>query len=153
MARAQKRLLDHLGVPSLALILGGSLGAMVVWEFLAEHPGFARAAAPIAGAPRTSAWVIALNAVARRAVEADPAWCGGRYHGAGPERGLALARQIAMISYRTADLFEDAVRRGNAPTAPLSGPCLRKTPSRWSATSPTKASSSWAGSTRAPTSR
>jgi homoserine O-acetyltransferase/O-succinyltransferase len=111
MARVQKRLLDHLGVPSLALILGGSLGAMVVWEFLAEYPDFARAAALIAGAPRASAWVIALNAVARRAVEADPAWRGGRYEGTGPERGLALARQIAMISYRTADLFEERFGR------------------------------------------
>jgi homoserine O-acetyltransferase/O-succinyltransferase len=114
MARAQKRLLDHLGVPSLALILGGSLGAMVVWEFLAEYPGIARAAAPIAGAPRASAWVIALNAVARRAVEADPDWRGGRYEGAGPERGLALARQIAMISYRTAELFEERFGRERA---------------------------------------
>lgn len=114
MARAQKLLLDHLGVRSLQLVLGGSLGAMVVWEFIAEYPGFARAAAPIAGAPRASAWVIALNAVARRAVEADPEWRGGHYDGPGPEKGLALARQIAMISYRTADLFEERFARGRA---------------------------------------
>lgn len=111
MARALRALLDHLGVPSLRLILGGSLGAMVLWEFLAEYPSFARAAAPIAGTPQGSAWAIALNAVARHAVELDPGWKGGRYRGVGPEAGLALARQIAMISYRTAELFEERFSR------------------------------------------
>ncbi len=111
MARALRALLDHLGIPSLRLILGGSLGAMVLWEFLAEYPSFARAAAPIAGAPQGSAWAIALNAVARRAVEQDPGWKGGRYRGAGPEAGLSVARQIAMISYRTAELFEERFSR------------------------------------------
>jgi len=106
MARAQWALLDHLGVGSLALILGGSLGAMVAWEFIAEYPGLARRAIPMAGAPQTSAWALAFNTVARQAVEQDPGWKGGRYRGAGPEGGLSLARQIAMITYRTGELFQ-----------------------------------------------
>lgn len=106
MARAQKVLLDHLGVERLALVLGGSLGAMVLWELLVEFPGLARAALPIAGPPRTGAWAIAFNEVARRAIVEDPLWEGGRYVGAGPKRGLALARSIAMISYRSHANFE-----------------------------------------------
>ncbi len=118
MARAQKVLLDYLGVSSLALILGGSLGAMVVWEFIAEYPGLARAAAPIAGAPRTSPWAVAFNSVARQAIEQDPGWKGGRYSDAGPEGGLSLARQIAMITYRAGELFESRFGREREDASP-----------------------------------
>ena len=118
MARAQKLLLDHLGVRSLALVLGGSLGAMVVWEFMAEYPGLARAAAPIAGAPRTSPWAVAFNAVARQAIEQDPGWKGGHYSDAGPERGLSLARQIAMVTYRTDKLFASRFGREREDASP-----------------------------------
>ena len=111
MARAQRALLDALGVRSVALVLGGSVGAMVVWEFIAEYPGLARAAAPLAGAPQTSPWAVAFNAVVRQAIEQDPGWKGGRYSDAGPERGLSLARQIAMITYRTGELFESRFGR------------------------------------------
>jgi homoserine O-acetyltransferase len=118
MARAQRVLLDHLGVKSLALVLGGSLGAMVVWEFIAEYPGLARAAAPIAGAPRTSPWAVAFNSVARQAIEQDPGWKGGRYSDAGPVGGLSLARQIAMITYRTGELFESRFGREREDASP-----------------------------------
>jgi homoserine O-acetyltransferase len=79
---------------------------MVVWEFITEYPGRARTAAPIAGAPQTSPWAVAFNAIARQAIELDPGWNGGRYTNAGPQEGLSLARQIAMITYRTGELFE-----------------------------------------------
>ncbi len=111
MARFQKSLLDHLGIRYLALMLGGSLGAMVVWEFIAEFPGFAARAVPLAGAPRTSPWAVAFNAVARQAIVGDPAWLGGRYTGAGPVRGLSLARQLAMTTYRTDRLFAERFGR------------------------------------------
>ena len=106
MARAQKILLDHLGVKTLAMILGGSLGAMVTWEFIIEYPGFARAAVPMAGGLSTSPWAVAFHAVARQAILGDPGWEGGRYVGLGPVRGLALARQLAMTTYRTDRLFQ-----------------------------------------------
>lgn len=118
MARAQKAFLDYLGIKSLGLILGGSLGAMVVWEFIAEYPGLARAASPIAGAPRTSPWAVAFNAVACQAITQDPGWNGGRYGDAGPQQGLSLARQIAMISYRTGVLFDARFGREREDGAP-----------------------------------
>ncbi len=111
MARAQKILLDHLGVRALAMILGGSLGAMVTWEFIIEYPGFARSAVPMAGGPSTSPWAVAFDAVARQAILGDPGWEGGRYVGRGPVRGLALARQLAMTTYRTDRLFQDRFGR------------------------------------------
>jgi homoserine O-acetyltransferase len=111
MARATKLLLDSLEVGRLDLVLGGSLGAMVAWELAAEFPELARTVVPVAGGPCASAWAIAFNAVARRAIEADPEWRGGGYEGQGPVRGLAQARRIAMISYRTARLFEERFGR------------------------------------------
>ncbi|MGC8724238.1 MAG: homoserine O-acetyltransferase MetX [Acidobacteriota bacterium] len=109
--RAFKALLDHLGVRRLALVLGGSLGAMLAWQWAVQFPDFVAAAVPIAGPFRATAWSIALNAAARRAIELDPAWRQGRYEGNGPERGLALARAIAMVSYRSEGLFEERFGR------------------------------------------
>jgi homoserine O-acetyltransferase/O-succinyltransferase len=118
MARAQRTLLDHLGVKGLTMILGGSLGAMVTWEFLIEYPGFARAAVPMAGGTSTSPWAIAFDAVARQAILGDPGWQGGRYVGPGPVGGLALARQLAMTTYRTDRLFQERFGRDRADADP-----------------------------------
>ncbi len=109
--RAFKALLDHLGVRRLALVLGGSLGAMLAWQWAVQYPDFVAAAVPIAGPFRATTWSIALNGVGRRAIELDPAWHQGRYEGNGPERGLALARAIAMVSYRSEPLFEERFGR------------------------------------------
>ncbi len=118
MVEVQHALLKHLGVRRLALVVGGSLGGMLVWQWLVDHPEMVSAAAPVAAAPRASAWSIALNAVARGAILSDPAWQGGDYDGEGPTGGLALARQIAMISYRSET--ELAARFGRA--ASVGGP-------------------------------
>jgi homoserine O-acetyltransferase len=124
MVRVQRRLLSHLGVETLALLIGGSLGGMQVWQWLVDEPGSVRAAIPIAGTLQGSPWVIALNQVARQAIFNDPAWQLGRYNGRGPERGLALARMIAMISYRSDRQFWQRFGREVvvAPEVPLPGP-------------------------------
>ncbi|MCR4440356.1 MAG: homoserine O-acetyltransferase [bacterium] len=101
MVNLQKSLLDLLGVKQLALVLGGSLGGMLTWQWLVDYPEFVRAAIPIAGSVQGSPWMIALNEVARQAIYNDPAWCEGTYADQGPVAGLALARMIAMISYRS----------------------------------------------------
>jgi len=101
MVRAQKRLLDRLGVCRLRLVIGGSLGGMLTWQWLVDEPEMVEAAVPIAGTTQASPWVIALNEVARQAIVNDPAWQGGDYRDRGPDAGLALARMIAMVSYRS----------------------------------------------------
>jgi homoserine O-acetyltransferase len=101
MVRAQAMLLDHLGVPSLFAIAGGSMGAMQVLQWVASYPERVFAALPIAGSTRHSAQNIAFHEVGRQAVMADPDWRAGRYllEGTNPRRGLAVARMGAHITY------------------------------------------------------
>jgi homoserine O-acetyltransferase len=109
MVRAQKRLVDHLGINQLFCVIGGSMGGMQVLEWAARWPDRVYAAVPIAAAARHSTQNIAFDEVGRQAIMADPNWHGGNYftHGAFPNRGLAVARMTAHITY----LSEQALHR------------------------------------------
>ena len=114
MARAHVPLLEHLGVDRLALVSGGSLGGMVAlaWGTLSPVPvdRLVVFAAPAA----TSAQSIAWNTAQRMAIEADSRWQGGHFApGAGPADGLAAARAIAMITYRSGIEFDERFGRGS----------------------------------------
>ncbi len=100
MVRAQKRLIDHLGIEKLLAVAGGSMGGMQVLEWAICYPDRIRAAIPLATTARLSAQSIAFNEVGRQAIVSDPYWCGGDYYGKKqPTNGLALARMIAHITY------------------------------------------------------
>lgn len=96
-----KMLLDHLGVKQLALAFGGSMGGMQVLEW-GFYDGFARALAPVGVGGRHAAWAIAWGEAQRQAIFVDQNWKGGYYEeGHEPNAGLAAARMMAMISYRS----------------------------------------------------
>ena len=101
MVRAQAMLLDHLGIASLFSMAGGSMGGMQVLQWCASYPRRVFSALPIAASTRHSAQNIAFHEVGRQAIMADPEWKGGDYrlHGTAPERGLAVARMTAHITY------------------------------------------------------
>jgi len=101
MVRAQAALLDHLGIPDLFCAIGGSMGGMQVLQWAASFPKRVFAAVPIACAARHSAQNIAFHEVGRQAIMADPDWKAGDYriYGTAPERGLAVARMTAHITY------------------------------------------------------
>jgi homoserine O-acetyltransferase/O-succinyltransferase len=102
LATAQIPLLEHLGIDRLALATGGSLGGMVALEWGRRSPVPVDRLVVFAAPAATSAQAIAWNTVQRMAIEADPAWHGGRYaRGEGPSTGLAAARALAMITYRS----------------------------------------------------
>jgi homoserine O-acetyltransferase/O-succinyltransferase len=109
--RAQARLLDSLGIRKLRLVLGGSIGGMQAIEWTIQHPERVERALVIGVAP-LGAMGLALNHLQRHAIRHDPEWEGGRYLPQKPPRnGLALARQIAMISYKSPPLFEERFGR------------------------------------------
>ena len=109
MVNVQRRLIDHLGIQSLFCVLGGSMGGMQVLQWATAYPDRVFAAVPIATAARHSAQNIAFNEVGRQAIMADPDWRAGDYlrQGKSPERGLAVARMAAHITY----LSEPALHR------------------------------------------
>ena len=120
---AQARLLDALGIGTLAVVMGGSLGGMQALSWTLQYPERVRHAAVIASAPNLNAENIAFNEVARRAIVTDPDFHGGHFyeHGMIPRRGLRIARMIGHITYLSDDVMNEKFGRElRAPTLPAS---------------------------------
>jgi homoserine O-acetyltransferase len=119
--RCQRRLLDELGVGQLHAVVGGSVGGMNVLEWAKQYPDDVERIVPIATGPRLDAQCLALDAISRRAITTDPNWQGGEYYGgAHPDDGLALARQLAHVSYLSKESMGRRFGRDEATSEPAS---------------------------------
>ena len=131
MVRAQRYLADELGIERWLTVIGGSMGGMQVLEWGVLFPDRVRSLVPIASSAAASAQQIAWSAVGRMAIANDPNWRDGDYYdaapGAGPHAGLALARQIAQIHYRSEAVFANASggSRSRPSTTSTPGPSSR----------------------------
>lgn len=105
----QRALMAHLGIERPLAAVGGSLGGMQALQWALDAPGELGSAIIICASSRLSAQNIAFSAVAREAIMSDPDFRGGDYYdtGARPDRGLAVARMMAHITY----LSEESMRR------------------------------------------
>jgi homoserine O-acetyltransferase/O-succinyltransferase len=110
---AQARLLDAMGIQTLAAVMGGSLGGMQTLSWTLQYPGRVRHAVVVASAPNLTAENIAFNEVARRAIVTDPDFHGGHYlrHQTLPRRGLRIARMIGHITYLSDDVMNEKFGR------------------------------------------
>jgi len=98
MVRAQKLLIESLGIQRLLCVMGGSMGGMQALEWATQYPDAIASAIVLATTPRPSPQAISLNAIARWAIFNDPNWRKGEYKH-NPKDGLALARGIGHITF------------------------------------------------------
>lgn len=109
--RAQAILIEQLGVRRLHAVIGGSVGGMQAIQWAIDYPDQVARTIAIGAAP-LQAMGLALNHMQRTAIKNDTNWNGGDfYDGDPPSSGLALARAIAMCSYKSADLFDERYGR------------------------------------------
>ncbi|TFC51776.1 MULTISPECIES: homoserine O-acetyltransferase [unclassified Cryobacterium] len=123
---AQAAFSDRIGVERWAGIVGGSMGGMHVLEWGIEHPGRVTRLGILAAPPVTTADQIALNSVQIEAIRTDPLFRAGDYYdaepGDGPSRGLALARRMALLNYRSpSELNSRFERSWQSDITPLGG--------------------------------
>ncbi|KAF8132129.1 Alpha/Beta hydrolase protein [Mycena galopus ATCC 62051] len=134
-----KRILDHLGVNSVAVCIGGSMGGMAVLEWpLCTTQGYIRHVIPMATSARHSAWCISWGEAQRQSIYSDPGYEDGLYI-TQPASGLSAARMSALLTYRSRDSFESRFGRraqlaalpsaaAAAPTPPGSPPPAAHSP-------------------------
>jgi homoserine O-acetyltransferase len=115
MVRCQAGVADHLGIDRWLSVVGGSMGGMQVLEWGVMFPRRVRSLAPLATTLAASAQQIAWSAVGRTALALDPRFRGGDYYdaepGDGPAAGLAVARSVAQVTYRSDQVFTDRFSR------------------------------------------
>ena len=115
IVRTQHMLMEDLGIPAWLSVVGGSMGGMQVLEWGVMYPDLVRSLVPIATTAAASPQQIGWSAVERMAIVQDPNWRGGWYYdaddGDGPWQGLALAREISQITYRTTEVFDERFGR------------------------------------------
>jgi len=111
--RLQMQLADRLGIRGIRFVIGGSMGGLQALEWALLDPARVGAVVSIAASGRHSAWCAAWSEAQRLALAADPLFAEGHYEPARPpRRGLAAARAVAMVTYRSPPSL--AVRFGRA---------------------------------------
>jgi len=123
---AQVALSDRLGIQRWAAVIGGSMGGMQSLEWAVGHPDRLERFAVFAAPAVASADELARNSVQLDAIRMDPGFADGDYYeaadGDGPHRGLALARRMALLNYRSPDELSDRFARSwQSGISPLGG--------------------------------
>ena len=109
-------LLRHLGIEQLHTLVGPSMGGMTALALAILHPGISRRLLLLSTAARSLPFAIALRSLQREIIRRDPGWQEGRYPaGQGPVTGMQLARKLGMITYRSAQEWEQRFGRERIP--------------------------------------
>lgn len=117
--RLQIRLADELGIRQILSVVGGSMGGLQALEWAYLDPFRVQSLVSIAAAGRHPVWCQAWSEAQRLALRADPCFLDGHYASERPPRaGLAAARAVAMVSYRSPQALEE---RFGGPPPPATG--------------------------------
>ena len=115
MVRSQGAVADALGIDRWHCVMGGSMGGMQALEWAIMYPERVGSVVVIASCEAASAQQIGWWSVGRRVIRMDPAWRDGDYYdappGHGPHEGLATARMVSQITFRSDDVFTDRFGR------------------------------------------
>jgi len=102
IADAAHALVDGLGIPQLACVIGCSMGGMSALAYSLRHPSSARMQVNISGAAQSLPFSIAIRSLQREAIRLDPKWNEGNYTATEyPESGMRMARKLGVITYRS----------------------------------------------------
>jgi homoserine O-acetyltransferase len=123
---AQAAFSDRIGITTWAAVIGGSMGGMQALEWAIAYPERVERIGILASPESSNADQIALNTVQVDAIQLDPKFADGDYYGAedgdGPYRGLALARRMALLNYRSPTELNDRFQRSwQSGISPLGG--------------------------------
>ena len=122
LIKVQKALLDTLEIPHLHAIIGGSFGGMQATQWAIDYPDFVSNVVNLCSSLSFSAEAIGFNHVMRQAVINDPHFNNGDYYdGEKPEKGLAIARMLGMLTYRTDIQLNKAFGRATKAEGNLQG--------------------------------
>jgi homoserine O-acetyltransferase len=122
VASTGKALLDHLGIQRLHTLVGPSMGGMTALGFAVLFPGMVERLLLISTAVRSLPFAIALRSLQREMIRSDPGWAAGNYPpDGGPISGMRLARKLGMITYRSAQEWEQRFGRERIPEERQSG--------------------------------
>ncbi len=107
MVKAQKYLIDHLGIEKLVTVIGGSMGGMQAIEWTLQFPDIPQSAIVIASCAAQTAQEIAFDAIGRNSIISDPDWENGNYFNKNKKlKGLAVARMIGHVTYLSEEGME-----------------------------------------------
>ena len=105
MVKANILLRQHLGIESIDLLLGGSMGGYQALEWAIMEPTVIQKMFLIATTAAESAWAIAIHTAQRLAIEADTTWKDAKPNAGA--KGLKAARAIGILTYRNYDIFKE----------------------------------------------
>jgi homoserine O-acetyltransferase len=112
MVKAQKKLIDHLGIQKLYAVCGGSMGGMQALQWAVSYPEALENCIVMASTSEHSAQQIAFNEVGRQAIMADPNWNNGDYsENNKPGKGLSIARMVGHVTYLSDQLMRQKFGR------------------------------------------
>jgi len=115
IAKAGNYLLAELGVEVVDTLVGSSMGGMTALAYTLLFPGTALRLLSCSSAARCQPFSIALRSLQRELIRKDPKWRNGQYpDDAPPEDGMLLARKLGMITYRSAEEWDQRFGRERA---------------------------------------